>query len=372
MSKVAIIGSASWGTALGITLARKGANVKLWARDQEIAEKINEARENVIYLPGFRFPARLSATGSIEDAMNKAEMVILAVPSQSMRRNIEEVNDYLDDSKLIVSATKGLEVGTGKRMSEVIAEEIDPSFHSNICVLSGPNMARETAQGLLSATTIAAKDMTAVQRAQSLINSNSFYVFTSTDVTGVELGGALKNVIALGAGITDGFGYGNNAKAALIIRGLSEIILLGTKLGANPITFIGLSALGDLVVTCFSPLSRNYSLGRELTNGYPIKEVMGSMNHYVAEGASTAAAALELGRKANVNLPLMEQIYKVIYEGLDARKAATNLVEIPVGGESLEFAKLFRLILQYVRLRWQPTAPLPLWEWEAEDIIGKL
>jgi len=257
-------------------------------------------------------------------------------------------------------------------MSEVIAEEIDPSFHSNICVLSGPNMAKETAQGLLSATTIAAQDKVVANRAQNLVNSNSFYVFTSNDVIGVELGGALKNVIALGAGITDGYGYGNNAKAALIIRGLSEIILLGTKLGANPITFIGLSALGDLVVTCFSPQSRNYSLGMELTNGRPAKEVVSSMNHYVAEGASTAAGAIELGRKVDANLPLLEQIYKVLYDDLDAKKAAKSLVEIPVGGESLEVTKLFRLVLQYVRVRWQPTGPLPLWEWEAEDIIGKL
>lgn len=368
MSKVAIIGSGSWGTALGITLARKGIQVKLWTRDPEVAEKFNEAGENTAYLPGFHFPSRLSATGYIEEAMNKAEMAIIAVPSQSMRRNIREIRDYFDDSKLIVSATKGLEVGSGKRMSEIIAEEIAPSFHSNICVLSGPNMAQEAAQGLLSAATIATKDIAVAQRAQHLVNSNSFYVFTSTDVIGVELGGALKNVIALGAGITDGFGYGNNAKAALIIRGLSEIILLGTKLGANPVTFIGLSALGDLVVTCFSPLSRNYSFGKELTKGRSLKEIMDSMNHNVVEGVSTADAVMELGRKTGINLPLMEQIHKVTCEGLDARKAAANLVEHPVAGESLEISKLFRLIIQYVRERWQTQLLSPSL-WEIEDSL---
>ncbi len=372
MPKVAIIGCASWGTALGITLARNGVSVKLWARNQETADKFNEAQENVTYLPGFHFPDHLSATGSVEEAMDKADMVILAIPAQSMRQNIGEIKDYLDDSKLIISASKGLEIGSGKRMSEVIAEEIDTRFHSNICILSGPNIAHETAQGLLSATTIAAHDTAVAQRAQALINSDSFYVFTSTDVVGVELGGAFKNVIALGAGITDGFGYGNNAKAALIIRGLSEMILLGTRLGANPITFIGLSALGDLVVTCFSPLSRNYTLGRELTIRGSSKEALDSVNHHVAEGASTAAAAMDLGRKMGIDLPLVEQIYKVLYEGLDAKQAATNLVENPVGGESLEVTKLFRLVLQYVGGRWQPTDPMPLWKWEAEDIISQL
>lgn len=372
MPKVAIIGCASWGTALGITIALNGVSVKLWARNRETADKFNEAQENVTYLPGFRFPDRLSATASVEDAMDKADMVILAVPAQSMRRNIGEIKDYLDDSKLIVSASKGLEIGSGKRMSEVIAEEIDTRFHSNICILSGPNMARETAQGLLSATTIAAHDMAAAQRAHTLINSDSFYAFTSTDVAGVELGGALKNVIAVGAGITDGFGYGNNAKAALIIRGLSEMIFLGTKLGANPVTFIGLSALGDLVVTCFSPLSRNYTLGRELTIRGSSKEALDSMNHRVAEGASTAAAAMDLGHKVGVDLPLVGQIYQVLYKGLDAKKAATNLVENPVGGESLEVTKLFRLLLEYVRGRWQQTDHVALWKWEAEDIISQL
>ena len=372
MSKVAIIGCASWGTALGITLARNGTTVNLWARNQETANKFNEAQENVTYLPGFRFPDHLSATGSVEEAMDNADMVILAIPSQTMRRNIGEIKDYLDDSKLIVSASKGLEIGSGKRMSEVIAEEIDGRLHPNICVLSGPNMARETAQGLLSATTVAAHDTAAAQRAQALINSDSFYVSTSTDVVGVELGGALKNVIALGAGITDGFGYGNNAKAALIIRGLSEMILLGTKLGANPMTFIGLSALGDLVVTCFSPCSRNYTLGRELTIRDSSQEALDSMNHHVAEGATTAVAAMDLGRKAVVDLPLIEQIYMVLYEELDAKIAATNLVENPAGGESLEVNKLFQLVLQYIGVRGQPADPTPLWKWEAEDIISQL
>jgi len=364
MPKAAIIGSASWGTALGITLARKGTLVKLWTRNKETAEKLNQARENTTYLPGFRFPSRLSATNSMEEAMDKADLVIFAVPAQSMRRNVREVSHYLNNSSLIISATKGLEVGSGKRMSQVIAEEVDARLQlSNICVLSGPNMAQEAAQGLLSVTVIAAPNVAVAEKAKRLINSNHFYVFTSTDVIGVELGGALKNVITLGVGMIDGLGNGNNAKAALIIRGLSEIIILGATFGANPLTFIGLSGLGDLVLTCFSPLSRNYYVGEELAKGRPLKEITDSMSH-VAEGVSTAFAARELGQKAGLSLPIIEQIYKVLYEGLDVKQAATELVKYPAEGESLEITKLLPFLLSYIRVRRpQPSSWLP----EAKD-----
>ena len=359
MSKVAIIGSASWGTALGVILARRGIWVKLWARDKETADKLNLARENVTYLPGPKFPSRLSATSSLEEAMEGADGVILAVPSGTMRSNIKQVRDYLNDSSLIVSAAKGLEVGSGKRMSQVIAEEIDARFHNNICVLSGPNIAREAAQGLLSVTVIAARDAAVAERAKQLINSNQFYVFTSTDVIGVELGGALKNVITLGVGMLDGLGNGSNAKAALMIRGLSEVIVLGTTFGANPITFIGLSGLGDLVVTSFSPLSRNYYVGKELAKGRSVQEIVASTPH-VAEGVSTALAAWQLGQKAGLSLPIIEKVYKVLYEGLDVRKAASELLEYPVDGESLEVTKLLRFLLDYLKVRWyQPGTFLP-------------
>jgi len=365
MPKAAIIGNGSWGTALGIILARKGIRVKLWARNHETAEKLNQVGENTTYLRGFRFPPGLSATNSIEEVMDEADLVIFAVPSQSMRDNIRQVKDYLNDSTLIVSATKGLEVGSGKRMSQVIAEEINAHLHPSICVLSGPNMAREAAQGLLSVTVVAAYDAAVAERAKQLINSNHFFVFTSTDVIGVELGGALKNVIALGVGMIDGLGNGNNAKAALIIRGLSEIIVLGTTFGANPLTFVGLSGLGDLVVTCFSPSSRNYYIGNLLAKGCPLKELIGSTPH-VAEGVSTALAAQELGQKAGVSLPIIEQIYKVLYEGLDTKKAIAQLVEYPTDGESLEIKKLLSFVLDYIRTRWhQPPSWLP----KAEDLL---
>lgn len=351
MPKAAIVGNASWGTALGMVLARKGTQVKLWTRDQETADKLNQAKENVTYLPGFQFPPRLSATHSAEEAFSKADVVIFAVPSESMRRNVKQVRDYIPDSALIISATKGLEVGSGKRMSQVIAEETDARFHPNICVLSGPNMAKEAAQGLLSVTVVASASVAVAEKAQQLMNSTNFYVFTSTDVIGVELGGALKNVITLGVGMIDGLGNGANAKAALIIRGLSEIIVLGTTFGANPLTFIGLSGLGDLVVTSFSPLSRNSYVGKELAAGHTLSEIKESMPH-VAEGVSTVFAAHQLGQKAGLSLPIIEQIYRVIYEGADVRKSAAEFVEFPVNGQSLEITKLLRFMLDYVRTRW--------------------
>lgn len=363
MAKAAIIGSASWGTALGIILARRGVWVRLWTRDKETADRLNQDRENLRYLPGAHFPARLSATSSIDEAMDRADMVILAVPSSTMRDNVSVVRDCLRESTLIVSATKGLEVDSGKRMSQVIAEEIDARFHPNICILSGPNIAREAAQGLLSVTVVAAADPAVAEKAKGLIHSNQFYAFTSTDVIGVELGGALKNVITLGVGMVDGLGNGSNAKAALIIRGLSEVIVLGTTFGANPITFIGLSGLGDLVVTSFSPLSRNYFVGKEVAKGRSIEDIETSM-HNVAEGVSTARAAWQLGQKTGLNLPIIEKIYKVLYEQLDVRGAVNNLVGYPTDGESQEITKLLSFLLDYLRVRWyKPGSFLP----EPED-----
>lgn len=359
MPKAAVIGSASWGTALAMVLARKGIQVKLWTRDKESANELNQAKENAHYLPGCRFPPRLTATDSIEEAMDKVDLAILAVPSETMRHNVRLMRDYIPDSAILVSASKGLEVSSGKRMTQVIAEELDPRHHGRICVLSGPNMAKEAAQGLLSVTVVACRDINVAEKAQQIVNSNNFYVFTSTDVIGVELGGALKNVITLGVGIVDGLGNGNNAKAALIIRGLSEIIVLGTAFGANPLTFIGLSGLGDLVLTSFSPLSRNLHVGKQLASGKNINEIRNSMNN-VAEGVTTVFAARKLGEEAGLSLPIIEQIYKVIYEGLDVRKAASEFVEFPTDGKSMEITKLLRFMLDYIRTKWrQPPTWLP-------------
>ncbi|MFQ5827379.1 MAG: NAD(P)H-dependent glycerol-3-phosphate dehydrogenase, partial [Dehalococcoidia bacterium] len=234
MPRVAVIGNTTWGTTLGIILARRGMGVKLWARTPEEAEELNRERQNRACLPGVAFPQRLEVSSSLEEAMAGAALVILAVPAQTMRGNVRLVAGHLGGAPLLLSAAKGLEADTAKRMSQVIAEEIEPGLHPRICVLSGPNLAREIIRGLPAATVVAAEDEAVAQRVKKFLTTPTLCVYTNTDVVGVELGGALKNIIALGAGIADGLDYGDNAKAALMTRGLAEITALGVAMGANP------------------------------------------------------------------------------------------------------------------------------------------
>src|SRR3990172_5259827 len=276
MPKTAIIGTTSFGITIGALLARNGAEVSLWARTEQ--EAINLAKNGPSpLLTNACFPPELSITSSLAKALDKARAVVLAVPSQTMRQNIKLVSEHISKSMLIISAAKGLEMESGKRMSQVIAEEIKPPYKSNICVLSGPNLAQEILNGLPAAAVVAAEDEAIARKAQKMLATPSLCIFTNTDVVGVELGGSLKNIIALGAGITDGMGYGDNAKAALITRGLTEITALGVALGANAITFAGLTGLGDLIATCASPLSRNHYVGVELAKGRSLKEITDSM-----------------------------------------------------------------------------------------------
>jgi glycerol-3-phosphate dehydrogenase (NAD(P)+) len=326
MSRVAIIGSASWGTALGIALARKGTHVKLWTRTGEEANKLNKEKENTTFLPDFHFPFRLWATSSVEEAIEGAAAVILAVPAQSVRQNIQLIGNYLADSVPIVSASKGLELDTNKRMSQVIAEEIAPHLQPNICVLSGPSIAQEAAMESHSAVVIAANNIAVAEKVQQVMSQSCFCTFTTTDVIGVELGGALKNVIALGVGIAEGLGYGDNAKAAFITYGLAEITSLGVAMGANPLTFTGLACLGDIIVTCFSPSSRNRDVGIKLAKGHALEDILSSLPH-IPEGIATTIAARQLARRMGANMPATERIYRVLYEGLDPKIAATELIE---------------------------------------------
>jgi glycerol-3-phosphate dehydrogenase (NAD(P)+) len=275
--------------------------------------------------PGVEFPSKLVVTTSLSEALAKAKAVILVVPSQSMRQNIKLVAEHLDESMLIVSAAKGLEIGSRKRMSEVIADEIEPGFQSNICVLSGPNLSDEILRDLPAATVVAAGDEATARRAQKLLTAPNLCVFTNTDVIGVELGGALKNIIALGAGIADGLGYGDNTKAALITRGLTEMTALGVALGANPLTFSGLAGLGDLITTCAGPLSRNHYVGMELAKGRSLEEITDSMTG-VAEGVSTTLAVWKLAQQMGLEMPITETIYRILYEGADLRQAAAGLM----------------------------------------------
>jgi glycerol-3-phosphate dehydrogenase (NAD(P)+) len=243
-----------------------------------------------------------------------------------MRENIKLAAAHLDGSALIVSAAKGLEISSNKRMSQVIADELNPSFWPNICVHSGPNLSLEILRGLPAVAVVAAWNETVARKAQKLLNTPGICLYTNSDVIGVELGGALKNIIALGAGIADGLGYGDNAKAALITRGLTEMTALGVALGANPLTFSGLTGLGDLITTCSSPLSRNHYVGMELTKGRPLEEIIKSMSG-VAEGVSTVIVAHKLAKLFELEMPISEKIYRVLYEGLDPRQASVELME---------------------------------------------
>jgi len=325
MLKIAIIGTTSWGIALGLMLARKGVKVGLWARTEREADELKNAGENQTRFPGITFPPQLVITSSISEALAGARAVILAVPSQAMRQNIKLIEHYLTKSIFIVSAAKGMEIGSAKRMSQVIAEEINPRFHANICVLSGPNLSREVLRDLPAATVIAAEDKAVAGKVQKLLVTPKLCVFTNSDVIGVELGGAFKNIVALGAGIADGIGYGDNAKAAFMTRGLTEITALGVALGANPLTFSGLAGLGDLIATCTSPLSRNHYVGVELAKGRSLTEITDSMTE-IAEGVSTVLVVRSLAMQLGLEMPITDKIYQVLYEDADVEQAATELM----------------------------------------------
>ena len=332
MLKIAIIGTTSWGATLGFIIAEKGMQVGLWARTEREAAELRKKGPDPDLSSKIAFPPQLLITTRLEEALDEARAVILAVPSQSMRQNAQQLARYLDKSMLVVSAAKGLEIGSGKRMSQVITEEIPPRFQSHICVLSGPNLAREVLRGLPAAAVASAEDGAVARKVQRMLTTPNLCVFTNTDVVGVELGGALKNIIALGAGIADGLGYGDNAKAAFMTRGLTEITALGVALGAHPLTFSGLTGLGDVIATCTSPLSRNRYVGMELTKGRSLPEIISSMTG-VAEGVPTTLVALNLAQKLGLEMPITEKVYQVLYENTDPRQAAVEMMGGDTGHE---------------------------------------
>lgn len=332
MSRIAIIGTTTWGKTLGVVLANKGLEVSLWARTEQEAIKLRNGGPNPDLIPGVSFPARLSITSILNEAMAETEAVILAVPSQTMRENIRLAGEYLGSSMLVVSAAKGLELVSNKRMSQVIAEEIAPDLQPNICVLSGPNLSREVIYNLPAATVVAAGSRAVAERARRLLTSPNFCVYTNTDVIGVELGGALKNIIALGAGMVDGLGFGDNTRAAFITRGLTEIAALGVALGANPLTFSGLAGLGDLIATCTSSLSRNHYVGVELAKGHSLDEITDSMTA-VAEGVNTTTGARNLAQQLGLGMPVTEKIYQVLFEEATPRQVVAEVVSVAASHE---------------------------------------
>ncbi len=332
MPKVSIVGTTSWGMTLGTILAKKGFKVDVWARTKEEASNLKNRELKFNGSSLGEIPSNFNIIDDPQEALIDSKAVILAIPSQTMRRNIQIVGKYINKSMVIVSAAKGLEVGTNLRMSQVISEEVDKSYHRNIGVLSGPNLAREIVLGLPAATVAAADDPETARMMQRLLTTPTLCVFTHTDVIGVELGGALKNIIALGAGMADGLGYGDNAKSAFMTRGLTEVSALGTALGANPLTFSGLAGLGDLMATCASTLSRNHYMGVELSKGRSAEEIARSMTG-VAEGVTTTQVAWNLAHNLGLEMPITEKIYRVLYEGLSPQEAAKELIGAQVNHE---------------------------------------
>ena len=331
-SKVAVIGTTTWGTTLGIILAERDIPVTLLARTPQEAEELNSHRQYHRFLPHTPFPDNLKVSSDVEKVVTPAQMVIIAVPSDRFRQNVQRIRDHIPPGAIILSAAKGLELPAGKRMSQVLEEELPTPLHPGICVLSGPNLAKEIVHGKPASTVVAGRDPSRAAGAQAILMSNTFRVYTSDDVLGLELAGALKNIVALGAGIGDGLELGDNAKATFITRGLAEITRLGIAAGAQPLTFAGLAGLGDLVATCASRLSRNRYVGEQLAWGKSWPEISQSMSN-VAEGVNTTSAALVIAAELQVEMPIAEVTYRVLFNGLSPREAVAELMERPPRSE---------------------------------------
>ena len=332
MPRITVVGTTSWGTTLGILLARRGVPVTLLARGAEEAETLNHDREHRRLLPGALFPDDLTASADAGAALDGADLVVLATPAQRLRENLPTLRGRLREDTVLLSAIKGLELGTGLPMTQVIQAELPEIAEDRVCILSGPNLSKEVVEDKPSSTVIAARDPRVAEWVQELYNSPSFRVYTNDDVVGVELGGALKNPITIAAGISDGLGYGANAKAALITRGLAEVTRLGVACGAKPLTLAGLSGLGDMAASCFSNLSRNRYVGEQVGEGKPLAEVLAGMVH-VAEGVDTIPAALVLAKRHGMEMPITEVTARILFDGVDPLEATSWLLNRAPGQE---------------------------------------
>ncbi len=322
--RIAVVGGGSWGTAFAAMLSERHGEISLWVREPEVCSAILSHRENRAFLPGVRLPEAVRPTTELVPALSGRRIVALAVPSQYLREVGQRCAPHLAPGATVVSLVKGLENGTLLRMTEVL-EEVLPESRARLAVLSGPTFAREVAQGIPSGATVASEDLAVASALQEAFSGNRFRVYASTDVIGIEIGGALKNVIAVAAGMSDGLGFGHNARALLITRGLAEISRVGVRLGADPQTFFGLSGLGDLVLTCTGDLSRNRTVGMRVGQGEKITDILAGMQ-MVAEGVMTAKAAVDLSRRSGVAMPISEQVHHILYEGKNVRAAVTELL----------------------------------------------
>lgn len=324
MTRCAVFGTGSWGTAFAMILADAGCEVSLWGRRQELVDAINATHVNADYLPGITLPGAVTATTDAAEALAGAEFAFLAVPSQTLRENLAAWAPLLAPGTVLVSLMKGIELGTAKRMSEVIAEvaKVGPE---RVAVVSGPNLAREIANRQPAASVVACTDEVVAKRLQTACHTPYFRPYTNTDVVGCELGGAVKNVIGLAVGMADGMGLGDNTKATLITRGLAEITRLGVALGADPYTFAGLAGMGDLVATCSSPLSRNHTFGTNLGRGMSVAETIAATSQ-TAEGVKSCESVLDLARRSGVEMPLVEAVVDVVHNGRPTQEVLAALM----------------------------------------------
>jgi glycerol-3-phosphate dehydrogenase (NAD(P)+) len=332
LSRLCVIGAGSWGTALAIALTPRFQQIILWSHNRERARQMAHARENTSYLPGFKLPENVEVSPELDTALGSADVVLFVVPSQFLRETSRLVSRYLPPEAKLVSATKGLEHGSLYRMSQVIQKELATDKGKAVAVLSGPTFAKEVAAGELAALVIASEDAVLAEQIQLAFATPWLRFYSSTDVTGVELGAALKNVVAIGAGICSGLGMGNNSIAALITRGLAEISRLAVKMGGHPRTISGLAGLGDLVLTATGDLSRNRFVGSQLGQGRKLSEILHGMTA-VAEGVGTCHAAYQLGQREGVDLPIINKMHEVLYEEKGPREAIRELMERPLTNE---------------------------------------
>jgi len=322
---IGIIGAGSWGTALSTLLAYNGHKITLWVYEKELYEHILANRDNHFYLPGASIPGSVLPTQSFPQACSKKSLIVSAVPSHLVRVIMSECVAHVDERAIIVSVSKGIEENTLKTMSGIFQEVFPEHLFVQSAYLSGPSFAKEVANQLPTAVVIASKNEAVLKKTQHIFATPFFRVYTSDDVTGVELGGALKNVMAIAVGCADGLGFGYNTRAALITRGLAEIIRLGVTLGANPLTFSGLSGLGDLVLTCTGSLSRNRTVGIKLSEGISLEEIVGG-SKMIAEGIRTTRSAHQLAQRNGIEMPIVEQVYQILYKRKDPYEAVNDLM----------------------------------------------
>ncbi|MFD2445867.1 NAD(P)H-dependent glycerol-3-phosphate dehydrogenase [Bacillus sp. CGMCC 1.16607] len=324
--KVAVLGAGSWGTALSLVLADNGHEVRLWSHNPLQVDEINTHHTNQKYLPKIELPENIVAFSSLHEALTNIEIVILAVPTKAIREVLRNIREMQMTKQLtIVHVSKGIEPDSLLRISEMIKEELPPIILGNVVVLSGPSHAEEVVLRQPTTVTVSSENMEVAEEIQDLFINQHFRVYTNPDVIGVEIGGALKNIIALAAGITDGLGYGDNAKAALMTRGLAEIARVGTKMGANPLTFSGLTGIGDLIATCTSIHSRNWRAGNLLGKGQSLQQVLDNMG-MVVEGVRTTKAAHQLAEKYEVQMPITDALYKVLFDNIHPKTAVDQLM----------------------------------------------